>query len=218
MAAQESICFPAEGQFRQCSSTIRRAAPTAVIDVPEAAHVRRPRSKKPAGGLSDILVSDHHGRSHPGHRRRSKASTNRAVVAPRARGGAHRPCGRNRGRGRHRAARRLAGQESSTRPAIRGPHLLFLCCRQASPLSATHCSRSAAVEVIEAIRKMMWQSLLKLRNLPDDTQFYCGHEYTDANIRFAKTIERTTRRWPRAPNSRAATCAGKPTTSGDDRS
>ena len=36
---------------------------------------------------------------------------------------------------------------------------------------------------------MMWQSLVKLRALPDDTQFYCGHEYTDANIRFALTIE-----------------------------
>jgi hydroxyacylglutathione hydrolase len=36
---------------------------------------------------------------------------------------------------------------------------------------------------------MMWQSLLKLRALPDDTRFYCGHEYTDANIRFAKTVE-----------------------------
>jgi hydroxyacylglutathione hydrolase len=36
---------------------------------------------------------------------------------------------------------------------------------------------------------MMWQSLLKLRALPDDTRIYCGHEYTKANIRFAKTIE-----------------------------
>ena len=36
---------------------------------------------------------------------------------------------------------------------------------------------------------MMWQSLLKLRALPDDTRVYCGHEYTQANIRFAKTIE-----------------------------
>jgi hydroxyacylglutathione hydrolase len=36
---------------------------------------------------------------------------------------------------------------------------------------------------------MMWQSLLKLRALPDDTRIYCGHEYTGANIRFAKTIE-----------------------------
>jgi len=43
--------------------------------------------------------------------------------------------------------------------------------------------------VIEGTPEMMWQSLLKLRNLPDDTQIYCGHEYTDANIRFARTIE-----------------------------
>jgi hydroxyacylglutathione hydrolase len=43
--------------------------------------------------------------------------------------------------------------------------------------------------VIEGNAEMMWQSLLKLRNLPDDTRFYCGHEYTQANIRFAKTIE-----------------------------
>src|SRR5260370_38245874 len=36
---------------------------------------------------------------------------------------------------------------------------------------------------------MMGQSLLKLRDLPDDTAMFCGHEYTDANIRFALTIE-----------------------------
>jgi hydroxyacylglutathione hydrolase len=43
---------------------------------------------------------------------------------------------------------------------------------------------------------MMWNSLLKLRALPDDTRFYCGHEYTAANIRFALTIE---------PNNKALT-------------
>ena len=43
--------------------------------------------------------------------------------------------------------------------------------------------------VIEGTPEMMWQSLLKLRGLPDDTRIYCGHEYTQANIRFAKTIE-----------------------------
>ena len=43
--------------------------------------------------------------------------------------------------------------------------------------------------VIEGNPEMMWHSLLKLRGLPDDTRFYCGHEYTAANIRFAKTIE-----------------------------
>jgi hydroxyacylglutathione hydrolase len=43
--------------------------------------------------------------------------------------------------------------------------------------------------VIEGNNETMWQSLLKLRALPDDTQVFCGHEYTAANIRFAKTIE-----------------------------
>ena len=36
---------------------------------------------------------------------------------------------------------------------------------------------------------MMWASLKKLRDLPGDTQVYCGHEYTLANIKFAQTIE-----------------------------
>jgi len=43
--------------------------------------------------------------------------------------------------------------------------------------------------VIEGDPQMMWNSLLKLRALPDDTRFYCGHEYTAANIRFAQTVE-----------------------------
>jgi len=45
--------------------------------------------------------------------------------------------------------------------------------------------------VIEGTPEMMWQSLLKLRGLPDDARIYCGHEYTKANISFAKTIEPT---------------------------
>jgi hydroxyacylglutathione hydrolase len=43
--------------------------------------------------------------------------------------------------------------------------------------------------VIEGTPEMMWRSLLKLRDLPDETRVYCGHEYTRANIRFATTIE-----------------------------
>jgi hydroxyacylglutathione hydrolase len=43
--------------------------------------------------------------------------------------------------------------------------------------------------VIEGTPGMMWRSLCKLRDLPDDTKIYCGHEYTAANIKFARTIE-----------------------------
>jgi hydroxyacylglutathione hydrolase len=43
--------------------------------------------------------------------------------------------------------------------------------------------------VIEGTPEQMWRSLLKLRDLPDNTEIYCGHEYTAANIKFARTIE-----------------------------
>lgn len=43
--------------------------------------------------------------------------------------------------------------------------------------------------VIEGTYPMMWDSLLKLRALPDDMRLYCGHEYTQSNINFALTIE-----------------------------
>ncbi len=35
----------------------------------------------------------------------------------------------------------------------------------------------------------MWASLSKLMRLPDGTRIYCGHEYTEANGRFALTVE-----------------------------
>jgi hydroxyacylglutathione hydrolase len=37
---------------------------------------------------------------------------------------------------------------------------------------------------------VLWASLLKLAALPGETEVYCGHEYTQANARFALTIER----------------------------
>jgi hydroxyacylglutathione hydrolase len=54
----------------------------------------------------------------------------------------------------------------------------------ADTLFAVGCGR-----VIEGTMDMMWASLQKLAALPDDTAIYCGHEYTETNIRFALTIE-----------------------------
>ena len=36
---------------------------------------------------------------------------------------------------------------------------------------------------------MMWDSMQKLRSLPDETLVCSGHEYTASNARFALTIE-----------------------------
>ena len=43
--------------------------------------------------------------------------------------------------------------------------------------------------VIEGDHAMMWDSIKKLRALPDDTALYCGHEYTLANAKFAITVD-----------------------------
>ena len=43
--------------------------------------------------------------------------------------------------------------------------------------------------VIEGDHGMMWESIKRIRDLPDDTVLYCGHEYTLANGTFALTIE-----------------------------
>ena len=43
--------------------------------------------------------------------------------------------------------------------------------------------------MFEGTPTQMNDSLTKLRNLPPDTQMFCGHEYTAANLRFALTVE-----------------------------
>jgi len=43
--------------------------------------------------------------------------------------------------------------------------------------------------VFEGKAQTMVESLAKLAALPDGTQVYCGHEYTEKNLRFALTLE-----------------------------
>jgi len=43
--------------------------------------------------------------------------------------------------------------------------------------------------LFEGTAEQMFASLGKLAALPDDTKVYCGHEYTLANIGFAKAVE-----------------------------
>lgn len=43
--------------------------------------------------------------------------------------------------------------------------------------------------IFEGSAKQLFKSLLHLSALPDHTQIYCGHEYTEANLRFANAVE-----------------------------
>jgi len=58
----------------------------------------------------------------------------------------------------------------------------------------------------------MWNSLKKLRALPDPTIVYCGHEYTLANARFALTVDPDNLSLTaRARDIEALRAAGRPT-------
>ncbi len=43
--------------------------------------------------------------------------------------------------------------------------------------------------VFEGTAEMMWDSLSKFFDLPEDTHVYCGHEYTLANAKFALSVD-----------------------------
>ena len=64
--------------------------------------------------------------------------------------------------------------------AYYGSKLLFC----GDTLFACGCGR-----VFEGTPAQLHASLAKLAALPDDTLVYCGHEYTLANIRFARAVE-----------------------------
>jgi len=159
---------------------------TAAIDAPEAAPIEA-ALKKTGWRLTDILVTHHHA-DHTGGIGELKAHHHCRVTAPR----------REAQRIEHVDATvaendsvklgTLEGRVLDT-PGHTAGHIsyFFLADKLAfvgDTLFSIGCGR-----VIEGDAQMMWNSLLKLRALPDDTRFYCGHEYTAANIRFAQTVE-----------------------------
>jgi hydroxyacylglutathione hydrolase len=66
--------------------------------------------------------------------------------------------------------------------------------------------------LFEGTAEQMYASLSKLAALPDDTKVYCGHEYTLANIGFAKAVEpQNNALSAREARDRKLRDAGKPT-------
>jgi hydroxyacylglutathione hydrolase len=159
---------------------------TAAIDAPEAAAVETALRAK-GWRLTDILVTHHH-HDHTGGIEELKARYRCRIVAPDAEADGIPEVDETVREG---DSVRVGGLEARVieTPGHTAGHISYVLAAEklvfvGDTLFSIGCGR-----VIEGTPEMMWQSLLKLRNLPDDTQIYCGHEYTQANIRFAKTIE-----------------------------
>jgi hydroxyacylglutathione hydrolase len=65
--------------------------------------------------------------------------------------------------------------------------------------------------LFEGDAAQMWTSLQRLAALPDDTQVYCAHEYTESNARFALSVDASPELRARADDVFAARRRGEPT-------
>ena len=159
---------------------------TAAIDAPEAAPVEA-ALKATGWKLTDILVTHHHA-DHTDGIAALKGSHRCRVVAP------------------HGEAARIPLVDETVRendkvrvgslearvletPGHTAGHISYVFPADKLAFVGDTLFSIGCGRVIEGTPEMMWQSLLKLRGLPDDTRVYCGHEYTLANVRFARTIE-----------------------------
>jgi hydroxyacylglutathione hydrolase len=182
---------------------------TASIDAPEAAPIEA-ALKATGWKLTDILVTHHH-HDHTGGIQALKDKYKCRVVAPVANGAAIPAVDETVREGDTVKVGNLVANIIET-PGHTLDHITYWFHQDKLAFVGDTLFSIGCGRVIEGNAEMMWQSLLKLRDLPDDTQFFCGHEYTDANIRFAKTVE---------PNNAALTAraaevtrllgAGKPT-------
>ncbi|MGB6535192.1 MAG: hydroxyacylglutathione hydrolase [Xanthobacteraceae bacterium] len=159
---------------------------TASIDAPEAAPVEA-ALKKTGWRLTDILVTHHHN-DHTAGIGALKAQHKCRVVAPRQEASRIAHVDERVGEGDTVRVGGLEGRVIDT-PGHTAGHISYFFPSDKLAFVGDTLFSIGCGRVIEGDPQMMWNSLLKLRALPDDTQFYCGHEYTAANIRFARTVE-----------------------------
>jgi hydroxyacylglutathione hydrolase len=182
---------------------------TASIDAPEAAAVEAALAAT-GWTLTHILVTHHH-HDHTGGIAELKAKYKCRVIGPRNEAAKIADLDETVAEGDTIKLGSLTGRVLDT-PGHTAGHisLVFDADKLAfvgDTLFSIGCGR-----VIEGTMEQMWNSLLKLRALPDDTQFFCGHEYTFANIKFALTIEPDNAALKaRAKEVEELRAAGKPT-------
>jgi hydroxyacylglutathione hydrolase len=164
----------------------RETGQTASIDAPDSSAIERELAAK-GWKLSHILTTHHHA-DHVEGNLALKRSWNAKIIGPSAE--ASQIPGIDLGVSDGETYE-FAGREVrviATPGHTRGHIVLHLPQEQllfaGDTLFALGCGR-----VIEGTMAEMWASLDKLRRLPPETVFHCGHEYSETNARFALTME-----------------------------
>jgi len=159
---------------------------TASIDAPEAAPVIKALEQE-GWKLTDILVTHHHG-DHVGGVAELKQKYNCRVVAPHDKAKAIANVDQRVQEGDTVKVGSLAARVLET-PGHTLDHISYVFDGEKAVFAADTLFSIGCGRVFEGTYPMMWDSLLKLRALPDDFKLFCGHEYTASNVKFALTVE-----------------------------
>ena len=165
---------------------------TASIDAPEAAPILKALAQE-NWALTDILITHHH-HDHVGGVAELKQKYKCRVVAPHDKKAAIADVDLRVANGDVVKVGNLLARVLET-PGHTLDHVAYFAARigDVDPRPVLFCGDTLFAggcgRVFEGTYPMMWESLLKLRALPNDTRIYCGHEYTASNVKFALGIE-----------------------------
>jgi hydroxyacylglutathione hydrolase len=160
---------------------------TASIDAPEAGPIEA-ALKETGWRLTDILVTHHHA-DHTQGIQALKERHNCRVVAPAAEAAKVPAVNETLREGDTVKVGTLTANVIET-PGHTLGHIAYWFHKEKLAFVGDTLFSIGCGRVIEGTPQQMWASLKKLRDLPDDTQIYCGHEYTLANIKFALSIDK----------------------------
>ena len=159
---------------------------TASIDAPEAAAIIRALEHE-GWKLTDILITHHHG-DHVGGVAELKQRYGCRVIAPHDKTAKIANVDLRVGNGDIVKIGNLLARVMET-PGHTLDHVAYVFDSEKAVFAADTLFSIGCGRVFEGSYPMMWESLLRLRSLPDDFKLYCGHEYTASNVKFALTIE-----------------------------
>lgn len=159
---------------------------TAAVDAPEAGPIIRALQRE-GWRLTDILVTHHHA-DHVGGIAELKQKYDCRVVAPYDKTTPIADVDERVKEGDTVRVGTLVARVLDT-PGHTLDHISYVFDDEQALFAADTLFSIGCGRVLEGTHPMMWDSLLKLRALPDPMRLYCGHEYTAANIKFALTIE-----------------------------
>jgi hydroxyacylglutathione hydrolase len=159
---------------------------TASIDAPEAGPIVKALERE-GWTLTDILITHHHG-DHVGGVAELKQKYGCRVVAPHDKSTKIANADLRVGNGDVVKVGNLLARVLET-PGHTLDHISYVFDGDKALFAADTLFSIGCGRVFEGTYPMMWDSLLKLRALPDDFKLYCGHEYTASNVKFALAVD-----------------------------